>query len=180
LSVSALSRRYAKALVELGVEQKAVESYGDELAKVKEVLSQEELLRQLLDSPTLNLNKKEAMLADLCKLLELSEGMAKFLGLLLSKGRLCFLSQIEDHYRSQSDTLSGILTAKITSAIALDDVQQQAIASSLEKKTGKQVAITVDVDADLIGGLQAEIGGRLYDGSVRTQLKRIEESLKNP
>ena len=180
MSVSALSRRYAKALVELGVEQKAVESYGDELAKVKEVLSQEELLRQLLDSPTLNLNKKEAMLADLCKLLELSEGMAKFLGLLLSKGRLCFLSQIEDHYRSQSDTLSGILTAKITSAIALDDVQQQAIASSLEKKTGKQVAITVDVDADLIGGLQAEIGGRLYDGSVRTQLKRIEESLKNP
>ena len=180
MSVSALSRRYAKALVELGVEQKAVESYGDELAKVKEVLSQEELLRQLLDSPTLNLNKKEAMLADLCKLLELSEGMAKFLGLLLSKGRLCFLSQIEDHYRSQSDALSGILTAKITSAIALDDVQQQAIASGLEKKTGKQVAITVDVDADLIGGLQAEIGGRLYDGSVRTQLKRIEESLKNP
>ena len=180
MSVSALSRRYAKALVELGVEQKAVESYGDELTKVKEVLSQEELLRQLLDSPTLNLSKKEAMLADLCQLLELSEGMAKFLGLLLSKGRLCFLSQIEDNYRSLADDLSGILTAKITSATELDDVQQQAIASSLEKKTGKQVAITVDVDANLIGGLQAEIGGRLFDGSVRTQLKRIEESLKNP
>ena len=150
MSVSALSRRYAKALVELGVEQKAVEAYGDELAKVKDVLSQEELLRQLLDSPTLDLVKKEAMLADLCKLLELSEGMVKFLGLLLSKGRLCFLSQIEDDYRSQSDDLSGIMAAKITSAIELDDVQQQAIASSLEKKTGKQVAITVEVDAGLI------------------------------
>ena len=177
MSVSALTRRYAKALVEIGVEQKAVDAYGDELTMVKEVLSQEELLRQLLDSPTLALEKKEAMLADLCRLLELSDGMAKFLGLLLSKGRFCFLGQIADNYRRQADELSGILSAKITSAVELDDVQQQAIATSLEKQTGKQVAVTVNVDADLIGGLQAEIGGRLFDGSVKTQLKRIEESL---
>ena len=180
MSVSALTRRYAKALVELGVEQKAVESYGDELANIKDVLTQEELLRQLLDSPTLALGKKEAMLADLCKVMELSEGMVKFLGLLLSKGRIGFLSQIEENYRSLADEMSGILTAKITAASALDDVQQQAIATSLEKQTGKQIALTVEVNADLIGGLQAEIGGRLFDGSVRTQLKRIEESLKNP
>jgi F-type H+-transporting ATPase subunit delta len=180
LSVSALTRRYAKALVELGVEQKAVESYGGELANVKDVLTQEELLRQLLDSPTLALGKKEAMLADLCKVMELSEGMVKFLGLLLSKGRIGFLGQIEEKYRSQADELAGILNAKITAASDLDDVQQQAIATSLEKQTGKQVAVTVEVDPGLIGGLQAEIGGRLFDGSVKTQLKRIEESLKNP
>ena len=180
MSVSTLSRRYAKALVELGVEQKAVEAYGEELANVKEILSREELLRQLLDSPTLALEKKAALLTDLCKVLELSEGMVKFLGLLLSKGRLCYLGQIEEKYRSQADELFGILSAKITAAIELDDVQQQAIAASLEKQTGKQIALTVEVDAGLIGGLQAEIGGRLFDGSVKTQLKRIEESLKNP
>jgi len=180
LSVSALTRRYAKALVEIGVEEKAVEAYADELAKVKEILSQEELLSQLLNNPTLALDKKQAMLAEVYKALELSEGMVKFLGLLLSKGRLCFLNQIEESYRRQADELSGILSAKITSATELDDVQQQAIASSLEKQTGKQVALSVEVDPDLIGGLQAEIGGRLFDGSVKTQLKRIEESLKNP
>ena len=180
MSVSALTRRYAKALVEIGVEEKAVEAYADELAKVKEVLSQEELLSQLLNNPTLALVKKQAMLAEVYKALELSEGMVKFLGLLLSKGRLCFLNQIEESYRRQADELSGILSAKITAATELDDVQQQAIASGLEKQTGKQIALTVEVDPDLIGGLQAEIGGRLFDGSVKTQLKRIEESLKNP
>jgi len=180
LSVSALTRRYAKALVEIGVEEKAIEAYADELANVKEVLSQEELFRQLLDSPTLALGKKQAMLAELCKVMELSPGMVKFLGLLLSKGRLCYLGQIEENYRRQADELSGILSAKITAATELDDVQQQAIASGLEKQTGKQIALTVEVDPGLIGGLQAEIGGRLFDGSVKTQLKRIEESLKNP
>ena len=177
MSVSALSRRYAKALVELGVEQKAVESFGDELAQVKDILSQEVLLRQLLDSPTLALEKKQAMLADLSKVLELTEGMDKFLGLLLSKGRLCYLEQIESNYRSLADELAGIMSAKITAASELDDVQKQAIATLLEKQTGKQVVVSVEVDADLIGGLQAEIGGRLFDGSVKTQLKRIEESL---
>ena len=54
MSVSALTRRYAKALVEIGVEQKAVESYGDELASVKDVLAGDQLLRQLHDSPTLD------------------------------------------------------------------------------------------------------------------------------
>ena len=137
-------------------------------------------MRQLLDSPTLALEKKAALLTDLCKVLELSEVMVKFLGLLLSKGRLCYLGQIEEKYRNQADELFGILSAKITAAIELDDVQQQAIAASLEKQTGKKIALTVEVDADLIGGLQAEIGGRLFDGSVKTQLKRIEESLKNP
>lgn len=177
MSVSALTRRYAKALVELGVEQQAVEAYGDELASVKVVLAQEELLRQLLESPTLTQGKKEAMLADLCKLLEVSDGMERFLGVLLSKGRLCFLGQIEEKYRALADELSGIMSAKITAATALDDAQQQAIATSLEKQTGKQVAVTVQVDPSLIGGLKAEIGGRLFDGSIITQLKRIEESL---
>jgi F-type H+-transporting ATPase subunit delta len=163
--------------VELGVEHKAVESYGDELAQVKDVLAQEKLLRQLLLSPTLDLVKKQSMMADLCKAMELSEGMTKFLGLLLDKGRICYLGQIEENYRRLADELSGILSARIRSAVDLDDVQQQAIAASLEKQTGKQVAVSVEVDADLIGGLQAEIAGRLFDGCVKTQLKRIEESL---
>ena len=65
MSVSALTRRYAKALVELGVEKKSVDRYGDELAMVTEVFAQQPLMSQLLDSPTRDMNKKEAMLADL-------------------------------------------------------------------------------------------------------------------
>jgi F-type H+-transporting ATPase subunit delta len=177
LSVSALTRRYAKALVEIGVEQKAVDQYGEELAEIKAVLARETLLCQLLDSPTLPMDKKVAMVADLTEALKVSEGVSKFVGLLISKDRLRYLDQIEENYRRQADELSGILSARITAATELDDIQQQAIASSLEKQTGKQIAITVKVDEDLIGGLQAEIGGRLFDGSVKTQLKRIEESL---
>ena len=177
MSASALTRRYAKALVELAVEQQAVDRYGEELATVNAVLAREGLLRQLLESPTLALEKKAAMLTDLAAALELSPRMSDFLGLVLSKGRIGYLPQIEDAYRSLADELSGVLRARITAAAELDDAQQQAIGASLEKQTGKKVALNVKVDPQLIGGVQAEIGGRLFDGSVRTQLQRIEESL---
>jgi F-type H+-transporting ATPase subunit delta len=177
LSASALTRRYAKALVELAVEQQAVDRYGEELAMVNAVLAREGLLRQLLESPTLAMDKKAAMLADLAAALGLSDGMCKFLGLVLNKDRLCYLAQIEETYRRLADELSGVLRAKITAAVELDAAQQQAIGESLAKQTGKKVALSVNVDPQLIGGVQAEIGGRLFDGSVRTQLKRIEESL---
>lgn len=177
MSASALTRRYAKALVELAVEQQAVDRYGEELAMVNAVLDREELLRQLLESPTLAMDKKAAMLTDLAAALDLSAGMRKFLGLVLSKDRLSYLPQIEDTYRRLADELSGVLRARITAAVELDAAQQQAIGASLEKQTGKKVALSVSVDPQLLGGIQAEIGGRLFDGSVRTQLKRIEESL---
>jgi len=177
LSASALTRRYAKALVELAVEQQAVDRYGEELALVNAILEREELLRQLLESPTLAMDKKAAMLSDLAAALGLSEGMGKFLGLVLSKDRLGYLTQIEETYRRLADDLSGVLRARITAAVELDAAQQQAIGASLEKQTGKKVALNVSVDPQLLGGVQAEIGGRLFDGSVRTQLKRIEESL---
>ena len=95
MSVSALTRRYAKALVDLGLERDAVAKYGDELARVQAVFAGEKLLSQFLDSPTLALDKKAAMLADVASAMKLSEEMSKFLGLLLSKDRLCYLAQIE-------------------------------------------------------------------------------------
>ena len=178
MSVSALSRRYAKALVAIGVEQQSVDQFGDELEAVRSILTEQALFRQLLESPTLPVEKKSAMISELGQQLALSKGVASFLGLLVTKDRLRYLGTIEENYRRLADELSGILSAKITAAVELDDLQQQAIATSLEKQTGMQVAVSVTVDPELIGGVKAEIGGRLFDGSVRTQLKRIEESLK--
>ncbi len=178
MSISAISRRYAKALVTLGAEQKMVERFGDELAKVSSVLSTEKSLRLIMESPSLPIEKKEAILAKLTGSMELSDGVKNFLGLLLSKDRLKFLPQIEVNYRDFADDLSGVLRARIVSASKLNQAQQKAIGSGLEAKTGKKVFVTVDVDKSLIGGLQAEVGGKVFDGSIKTQLKRIEDTLK--
>jgi len=178
LSISAISKRYAKALVMLGTEQRMVDPYAAELDRVNEVLCTETKLRLILESPTFPLEKKAAMLADVTAVMKLSSGMHSFLGLLLENDRLKYLGQITEDYQKFADELSGVVRARVTAAASLDDSQQQALKAGLEKQTGKKVELKVDLDPSLIGGLQAEIAGRVFDGSVRTQLKRIEDTLK--
>lgn len=178
MSVSAISRRYAKALVKLADEQNQVERFGDELAQFSSLLANQDLLRLLLESPTLPLERKKAVLDEVLAGVRPAEVIQNFFGLLLEKDRLQYLPQISAEYRRQADELSGIIRASVTSAAELGEQQKQAIGASLERQTGKKVELTVAVDPALIGGLQAQIGGRLFDGSLKTQLKRIEDTLQ--
>ncbi len=178
MSISAISRRYAKALVNLGVEQQMVEQYGEELGKVRSAFAVEDVLRLVLESPTFLFEKKAAILKDLAQALTLSEGMKKFLGLLLEKDRLRYLPQIEGNYRQFADELSGLLRARVTTAADLGGKQQDAIRTGLEKQTGKKVDLSTKLDPSLIAGVQVAIGGKVFDGSIKTQLKRIEDTLK--
>lgn len=177
MSSSAIGIRYAKALLNIAAEQKKVEPYAEELANVASVLKSEDLLRLLLDSPTFPLEKKNAIMSDLCELLKLSEGMRTFLSLLLEKDRIGYVPQIDLSYRKFADEMSGVVRAKITSASKLSKARSDALKKSLEDQTGKQIVLSLETDKSLIGGLRAEMGGKLFDGSVKTQLKRIEETL---
>jgi F-type H+-transporting ATPase subunit delta len=177
VSNSAIAIRYAKALLNIAIEQNQVEKYADELASVAVLLEKEDLLRLLLDSPTFTLKKKTAIMHDLAELLKLSDGTLCFLDLLLEKGRIGQVAQIDVNYRRFADELSGVVRATIRSANELGADRTAAIKQSLEKQTGKQVLLSIETDEELIGGLQAEISGRLFDGSVKTQLKRMTETL---
>jgi len=177
LSNSAISIRYAKALLNIASEEKQVEQYAEELVGIATILKNEDLLRLLLDSPTFPLEKKTAIMHDIAELLRLSDGMRNFLDLLLEKGRIIYLPEIDMNYRRFADDLSGVVRAKIKAANNLTKKRAEEIQKSLEKQTGKKVVLSVDTDKSLIGGLQAEMGGKLFDGSVKTQLKRIADTL---
>lgn len=176
--MSAISKRYAKALVELGAERQMVELFGAELAQVSAIFVAQAPLRLLMESPTFAPEKKGALLTDLAELLQVSTEMRNFLGLLLAKGRLSYLAEIEADFRRLADELSGVVRALVTAATSLEAGQHQAIRTSLERQTGKKVELKAQVDPSLIGGLQVEVGGRLFDGSLKTQLKRLEETLQ--
>jgi len=177
LSNSAISIRYAKALLNIAAEKQGVEQYADELAQVATLFQREDVLRLLLDSPTFPVEKKAAIMSDVADKLQVGEGMKNFLGLLVEKGRVAYLAQIQQNYRKFADEKSGLVRASLLSASELSGERTEAIKQGLEKQTGKQVVLSVDVDESLIGGLQAEMGGKLFDGSVKTQLKRMTDTL---
>ncbi len=173
-----IARRYAKALVQLGTEENAVDRFNTELADLCKTLRDNPELAAILANPAYGIEAKKEILKDIVAALALSATVGNFVQLLLDRNRVQFLPQIAESFRAFADELSGVLRPTLTSGLTLDESQVESIRKALAEKTGKQVELTVQVDPALIGGVVTQIGDMIYDGSVKTQLNRIEDILQ--
>jgi F-type H+-transporting ATPase subunit delta len=98
--------------------------------------------------------------------------------LLFEKGRIPYLRDIHAFYDKLTDELANIVRADLVSATEVSEETIERIRSALGKKTGKDVKMDVSVDPALIGGAVTKIGDLVLDGSVKTQLKGLKESLQ--
>ena len=178
MSANAIARRYAKALVQLAAEESAVEKFHGELAKVEALFSAHPELGSLLSNPAYGIDAKLDTLKDVADRLALSGTIRNFLLLLQERNRMTCLPAIFSCYSILADELSGVVRPVITSAMALGDAQIAEIKAVLEKSTGKKAIMTVEIDPGLIGGVVTKIGDKVLDGSVKTQLTRIEDILQ--
>jgi F-type H+-transporting ATPase subunit delta len=104
--------------------------------------------------------------------------MQQFLLLLFDKGRFGFLDDVNDFYQKLADEQKGIARASLVSATELSSDAVDKIREALAKRTGKDIILEVEQDPELIGGIVTRIGDLVLDGSVRTQLLNMRESLK--
>jgi F-type H+-transporting ATPase subunit delta len=77
-----------------------------------------------------------------------------------------------------ADELKGVVRASVVAATNLSKTNINKIQASLAKKTGKTVVLDVQKDTSLIGGIITKIGDLVLDGSVKTQLINMRETLK--
>jgi len=178
LSANAIARRYAKALVQIAAEESAVEKFHGELARIEGVFAESPELGSLLSNPAYGIEAKLETLKEVAGKLQLSGTIGNFLLLLQERNRLGCLPQIIAFYSELADELSGVLRPVVTTALPLDDGKVAEIKAALEKSTGKKIDLKVEVDPALIGGLITRIGDKVLDGSVKTQLTRIEDILQ--
>jgi F-type H+-transporting ATPase subunit delta len=101
-----------------------------------------------------------------------------FLQLLQSKGRLGYLEGICRYYQQLTDELSNVTRAVVTSANKLSEDIINRIQEALKQVVKKEVLVTVKEDPAIIGGIVAQVGDLLLDGSLQTQLKSLKESLR--
>jgi F-type H+-transporting ATPase subunit delta len=174
----AVSRRYAKALILIGQEDGQAELYNEELAAVVSLFDTQEDFEAALINPLYNKNDRKRVLEAVLKAADLSAVMNSFLILLFDKGRIQYLRDIAAYYKNLADELKGIVKASITSATQLSKDTVEKIREALSKKAGKTIVLNVAQDPHLIGGIVTKIGDLVLDGSVRTQLINMRETLK--
>lgn len=173
-----VSRRYAKALMLIGKEDGNADLYSKELDQVVQLFDSNKELEKAVVNPLFDKNERRNVLIKVLEKTELSKVMKSLLVLLFDKGRIGFLREICDFYKKLADELKGVVHAKLVSAAELSSDAVEKIRQGLAKRTGKDIILDIEQDTDLIGGIVTEIGDLVLDGSVKTQLFNMRESLK--
>ncbi len=174
-----VSRRYARALFQIGVDRGTFERLGEELTQLAAVYQSSTELRQTLENPVFRPSDKRAILEKILPRVTPTTEVQRFILLLLERRRITALPMIARAYQELCDQHTGRVRAQVTSAQPLSPGDLDRVRRSLEHRTGKKVLIDAAVDAGLIGGVVARVGDLVLDGSVRTQLATLREKLLN-
>jgi len=96
-----------------------------------------------------------------------------FLMLLAENKRLSLLSEIAEIFEQLRAEAEQIMTADVSTAMALTPKQEKAISAALKKRTGRDVTLNVEVDESLLGGAIIRTGDLIIDGSASGKLNRL-------
>ena len=172
-----VARRYARALLEVGRENGQHKDYGQELDQVAACLHQVPELKLALFNPAIGFNERKELWKEILHYLKLNPIICNFLLLLADRGRLGAIADIQQAYNGFLDELEGIRRATVRTVEALDQATISALASRLETRTGKKIFLEIKEDPSLIGGLIAQVGDLVLDGSIKGELARLKDSL---
>ena len=170
-----VARPYARAAFSLAQEHGDLKEWSTMLETLA-LAAEDPQLVELVANPDREVDRVVLLLTDLCgkKMPKLGGNLLKLLG---ENGRLALLPEIAALYEEERAEFEKSVHAEIVSAVALSTDQQQRIKASLEKRLGKEVTISHQVDESLLGGAIIYAGDMVIDGSVTNRLEKLTNSL---
>jgi len=178
MSLRTSANRYAKALFDVALEEKAdLSKVADDLAAVVEMMTANPELERAFGFSSTTDAQRQALMESVSKAMTLTTPVTKLLVLLAKSGKLNLLPELAVSYRERLLAHQNVVRADVTSAAPLSPEKTKALEDSLAKVTGKKVEITASVDPSLLGGVVARIGSTVYDGSVKAQLAQMRQEL---
>jgi len=173
--LTTLARPYAKAAFEYAIDAKQLVEWSEMLGFAAQVVT-DEAMQTLLTSPHFTKQEQLEAMLKICSD-KFSEQTTNFIKLLAQNGRLLALPEIEVLFNFLRSEFEKTVEAQVTSATELNEQQINQIKEKLAAKLGRQVETTVEVDADLLGGLIIQAEDLVIDGSVRGQLAKLSDTL---
>ncbi|WP_442596896.1 F0F1 ATP synthase subunit delta [Neobacillus sp. D3-1R] len=176
MSNSMVAKRYALALFQLSKENNLLTQIEEELRVVKSVLVNSSDLNAVLKSPKVSVAKKKEIIKD--SFSKVNPFVLNTLMILVDRHRDDQIVDVVDQFIELANEEHGIAEAKVYSIRPLTKEESETLSTSFAAKVGKKsLRIENIVDTDLLGGLKIRIGNRIYDGSLRGKLERLERKL---
>ena len=176
---ASVSRRYARALFSLAQEEGQHERVGEELEAVGETLRSSPEARTMVENPGYTQAHRHALVDLLAQRMQLSPPMLSFLRLLVDRHRLAEIHGIARAYGEMLDEKVGRVRATVTSARPLGEDELPRVREVFAAATRRTIVLEPRTDPKIVGGLIAQVGPRVFDGSIKTQLERLRRELKS-
>lgn len=174
-----LSRRYARALMSIGADNKNAAKLGADLRAFAQAMKASDELVTVLSNPAFPRADRKKIVDALATRFAVHATTRTFLFVLLDKERLAILPAISREVDAMLEKEAGQVSAEVVSAQPLSAAQLSQITAALEKLSGKKVQVVKREDPALLGGVVAKVGDVIYDGSVRTQLRQLRDQMIN-
>ena len=175
---ASLAGRYASALFDLARDQRQIDAVGRSLDALGQALLDAKDFAELVDSPLVSRDEAGKAFAALGPQLGLDPVTTNFLGVLAQNRRLSQLPAMIRAFNQLWARHRGEITAEVTSARPLDDDQVAALKANLRSRMGRDIAVDLNIDPDILGGLVVKIGSQMIDGSIRTKLNTLAQVMK--
>ncbi len=170
-----VARPYARAVFELARERDAFAGWSDLLAVAARVAS-DPAFSKLLGNPAMEDRQLADIVIELCGD-QADEFGRNFIRLLADNDRLAYLPEISMEFEQLRAEAEKIVDVEVTSAVALDEPQQQKIAAAMRERLGSNVRLHCEIDESLLGGAVVRAGDLVIDGSLRGRLDRLAGAL---
>lgn len=173
-----IAGRYATALFELALEQKAVDDVAGDLQGLDALIDESDDLLRLVRSPVLTRAEQSRAMAAVLEKAGVHTLTRNFVGVIASNRRLFALPAMIRAYQQLLATHRGEIAGEVISAHPLNDAQLDAVRKQLVQAVGQEVQLEPTVDESLIGGLVVKVGSRMIDSSLRTKLQNLKIAMK--
>ncbi|MBF6568258.1 MAG: ATP synthase F1 subunit delta [Candidatus Binataceae bacterium] len=174
--MSKVARRYARALIDLASDPGQIEQWGAELGKLSAIVSAPEI-KVLFEAPDLSHQARVQAIGIIAERLELSYPLRSFAVVVARHGRVTELPAIVQAYGVMVDQRLKRARATLTFARQPSDAEIDQVVEGLATIAHKTIIPTVKVDETLLGGVIAELEGKIYDGSLATIIAEAEHRL---
>lgn len=168
------AKRHAQAAFQIALERDELEIWRGDLERLS-ALVKDPLLFAFLESPRINFEEKGRILR---QGLEGVNPLVMNLALLVvARGRLDLVADMVIEYGQLVDEQRGIAHAEVATAVPIELEDKDKLVGYLSDLVGLKIVLTERVDPSIIGGLVARVGDKIIDGSTRSRLLALRESL---
>ncbi len=173
-----LARRYARALLDIGRDERNLRRVLGEVEAFASLLAEVPALKETLEASHVNRGEKHTALDGVLASADYLPTTRNFLALLIDKDRVGVLPQIVAELRRMVEEQEGIERAEVVVPMPMSATQRDLLKIVLERQTGKKVELEERTEPAVLGGMVVRMGSTVYDGSLRTQIRMIQEKLE--